>query len=129
MNTIIERTYKAKEREEGAAFILYALDEREQFIAYNQITGGNQEEFIADGGDPYGGPSPEGPTQEDRDSVRELMDAAYRYFAEGYRLQEGPRHQFGISHDVPDNALAWRLVPAGYIATSEAWRLQYVVKL
>lgn len=125
-NTIIERTYQAKEREEGAAFILYALAQREQFIDYNQLTGGNQEEFIADGGDAY---RYDRPTQEDQDSVRELMEAAYRYFAEGYRLQEGPRRVFGLTHEVPDEALAWRLVPAGHIATSEAWRLQYVVKL
>lgn len=50
------------------------------------------------------------------------------YFKQGYRYNEGDRQMFGISHDVPDVAIAWELWPAGHIATSEAYRLCYITR-
>lgn len=60
---------------------------------------------------------------------RALLKAGNEYFAQGYRLKESDRQMRGLSFEVPAEALAWRLVSAGYIATSEAERLQYIVKV
>jgi hypothetical protein len=48
--------------------------------------------------------------------------------AEGYRLHETQRHTVWTFH-VPDKALAWRTIPRGYIAMSEARAMQYIFKM
>lgn len=55
-----------------------------------------------------------------------LREKGSLYFEQGYRLDRTARHMLGISYDVPENALVWRKVTAGHIATSACTRIEYV---
>lgn len=61
-------------------------------------------------------------TEEER-----LLAVGNAAFALGYRLHRTDRHTRGLSVSIPSEALAWRLVTAGYIATTEQVRIEYVV--
>jgi hypothetical protein len=52
------------------------------------------------------------------------------YFAEGYRVRYTERFTVGIPywHRVPDEAILFRRVPAGYLATCEQQRIEYLIK-
>ncbi len=60
--------------------------------------------------------------------VRVLITEGDRLFGEGYRLRSTSRSTMPGNLDVPENAIEWLLHPAGHIATSEAYRIWYVVK-
>lgn len=60
---------------------------------------------------------------------RELIAAGDVHFADGYRYRQTPRRITGLSIDVPDNAIAWAAISAGHIATTEAFRIAYLVKV
>lgn len=63
------------------------------------------------------------------EAEKALYETGKRYYEAGYRLKYGERQQFGIAHDIPDEALAWRLVPADFIAGTEAYRLQCLTQV
>ncbi len=59
---------------------------------------------------------------------RNLREKGKAYFAQGYRLVKTYRQMRGLSFAVPEEAIDYRVESAGYIATTEAERLVYVVK-
>lgn len=61
------------------------------------------------------------------DHEKYLLELGNELHGMGYRLRKTERNTHG-HHAVPDGAIIWRIVPAGYIAGSEALRLQYVIK-
>lgn len=119
-------TYEAKERQDGAAYRLYALSLRELLMDIRRGRGDmDREAFIRTGGcDIRMSPV----TKLEIDSARQLMDLADEAFEAGYRAVDGERKPGVLSHAVPAEALAWRLVPAGYSHQTEYWRLQYLTK-
>ena len=66
--------------------------------------------------------------ESEREETIELLALGFALTADGYRLDSTPRNTHW-RFDVPEQAIAHRVVTAGYIATSEAKRLQYVVKI
>jgi hypothetical protein len=64
---------------------------------------------------------------ETSEQVLDKLALGLALYASGYRLHHGPRNTHW-RFDVPDVAIAHRVVTAGYIATSECRQLQYVVK-
>src|SRR6267142_2963902 len=60
--------------------------------------------------------------------ARRLYALGQTYFEQGYRFRQTARQIRGLGFSVPDGALAWQTWPAGYIATTEAERLEYAIK-
>lgn len=63
------------------------------------------------------------------DAEKALLNAGNAYFKEGYRFRQTRRSMDGISIDVPEDAIAWVAVSAGHIATSSAFRIEYLTKI
>lgn len=60
---------------------------------------------------------------------KKLIERGSEYFEQGYRLEVTDRAPFGVPITIPTEALAWRLVSAGYVGTGEMRRIQYVTRL
>lgn len=75
----------------------------------------------------------EGAASKQRQQVAEktlrLLELAERAWAEGYRLKSTSKIPVGVGTEIPDTALAWRRVSAGYVAMAEHYRLAYLVKI
>lgn len=66
--------------------------------------------------------------ESEREETIELLALGFALTADGYRLDSTPRCTVW-SFDIPEQAVAHRIVTAGYVAMSEAKRAQYVVKI
>ncbi len=59
---------------------------------------------------------------------RELLRQGNLLVVKSYRIHETPRQLRGLVHTIPADSIAHRIVTAGYLATREMTRLQYVTK-
>ena len=73
-----------------------------------------------------------GSVKEQEEEARTLIQHGEQYYNEGYRLHKTSKRPRGCEHivrsEVPANALVYRLVEAGHIATSLQVRAEYVTK-
>lgn len=58
----------------------------------------------------------------------DLLRKGQAYFEQGYRLRATGRQMRGLPFEVPEQALAWRLTTAGWVAMSEQVCVQFVAK-
>jgi hypothetical protein len=59
-----------------------------------------------------------------------FLEEGRRLHAQGYRLRQTERKRKGTTpHIIPDGAVAWEIVDAGYIAFDAAAQVEYVIKL
>lgn len=105
-----------QEAEDGADEILKALAARKVNIDFRQ-TGHDAWEMDLAYDD-----------KEAAEAMKGYVMRGHELFEQGYRLHESHRKVRGLGFDVPDDAIAWAVVSAGYIATTEAQRLQWVTK-
>lgn len=61
---------------------------------------------------------------------KRLAELGEQYFAEGYRVKHTERFTrfTPYDHRIPDDALIFRRIPAGYVATNEQERIEYLIK-
>lgn len=65
---------------------------------------------------------------EDPARERELLAQGNQLFEQGYRIHHTSRQLRGLVFTIPNNAIQHRIVSAGYLASQEMQRLQYVTK-
>jgi hypothetical protein len=110
-----------KEKQESAAVILKALAVREicqgnPWLSHLEATRQHMGMVAYDG--------TEAVTKE-----RELLKQGESFYEDGFRYNETHRQMSGLTHIVPDDAIAWVLVSAGHLATVECDRLVYITKI
>lgn len=116
--------YTIKEREENSATILKCLA---VFNIWHASEKSKDQPFRDDGWDMFVSYGIE--TQDEKDEAIRLKNEGQRYYNLGYRLKQTGRKLSGVSIPVPDEAIAWVAVDAGYIATSSAFKIEYVIHL
>lgn len=107
--------------------LVAALDAREQAKANIYNTETEQTEIYLD---MVAGAAYEGEKESDVAEAKRLIKLGKELFEQGYRIKSSEKRQLGCLHSylLPDEAIAWCVAFAGYIAAHEQERYVYVIK-